>query len=525
MHGPHRLLCHRCGYERPDGSDELCCPRDGLHLVTQAEHLKASRDIFLGTSVGGRYPILGILGQGGMGAVYRSVQPLVEREVAVKLVLPSQDANRELATQRFLREAKAIAKLDHPAIVTLHDFGVEEDGTAFMVMELVQGQTLSRALRGQRVPRARLVEICLEVLEALEVAHEQGLVHRDLKPENVMLLDRAVGRHTVKVLDFGLAKLVEAGASSGPQLTKSGAVFGTPQYMAPEQALGEEVDHRTDLYALGVILFQGLAGRPPYESDQALVLMRAHVSAPIPALPRDVGPGLAAVGHRALAKERGERFEDASAMGDALRAAREDLAEEPGGEDGEVAAEAAAEAALARSVGDAETIDSPLDSEDTQVRPMPAEATEPPLSSGQPAVADGEPASLATFQDAAGEVVSAAERGSPGRRSSRRLVRAGVVGVAVAAGLALVVALWPDAESSGGDVVPAKVLDRAAPVAVMPAAPDAPARFEAAARLAAQGDLASVLEALDAYLEPCGSRWARPTSWRPSWSPRRGRSR
>jgi len=276
--------------------------------------------MFLGTTIGGKYPILGLLGEGGMGAVYCSIQPIVEREVAIKLVLPTGGAKRQLATERFFREAKAIAKLAHPAIVTLYDFGVEDDGTAYMVMELVRGQTLADAMAGGSLDSSELVGICLEVLEALEAAHAEELVHRDLKPENIMLLDEPSRHHSAKVLDFGLAKLAP-GDTDGGRLTKTGAAFGTPLYMAPEQAIGGETDARSDLYSLGVILYEGLAGRPPFDTDQPLLLMHAHVSSPVPELPGHVAPGLADVVLRALAKPKEDRYQSAEAMAEALTAA------------------------------------------------------------------------------------------------------------------------------------------------------------------------------------------------------------
>ncbi len=140
MADPDKLLCHRCGYLSQPSSGEARCPRDGLHLVASAEHDKSVRDVFLGTTIAGRYPILGILGRGGMGAVYRSVQPLVDREVAVKLLLQEHGRGDDRLQRRFLREAKAVARLTHPGVVTLHDFGVEDDGTAFMILSSSGGR-------------------------------------------------------------------------------------------------------------------------------------------------------------------------------------------------------------------------------------------------------------------------------------------------------------------------------------------------------------------------------------------------
>ncbi len=481
-------LCHRCGYTRPAGEDRTQCPQDGLRLVPEAEHRKSPRDMFLGTTVGGRYPILGIVGQGGMGAVYRSVQPLVEREVAIKLVLPGQEAAGDVAAQRFLREAKAVAALNHSASDTLYDFGVEDDGTADLVRERVRGAARSRALRDDRVSPERTVEICLEVLEALQVAHRQGLIHRDLKPENIMMLDDASGRHTLKVLDFGLAKLAGSG-SAGPQLTKTGAVFGTPQYMAPEQALGEEADARTDLYALGVILHQGLTGALPFDSDNVLSLLQAHVAEPLPDLPAEVPPGLAAVVRKALAKERDERFADAAAMAEALSAARDAAARRTlqgglgnsGGVEPTMGPEAAG-GALAHALTEA---DISGDQPTALSAPRPA-APRPPgwertqvdarLPPPAPGEGEGPPSqpSLLSLGDAAGEVAAGGLLTMPADAPARRWVaRAGVAAAAVL-GVGLAMAFMPD------DPPPTRAADTPttglpAPVADPPPAPEAPA--------------------------------------------------
>jgi len=410
--------------------------------VAQPEHEKAPRDIFLGTTIGGKYPVLGILGHGGMGAVYRSVQPLVDREVAIKLVLPNKAADLGAAQERFLREGKAIAKLSHPAIVTLHDFGVERDGTAYMVMELVRGRNLSRALRDGELDRVRVVELCLEVLEALVAAHREGMVHRDLKPENIMLLDDASGRHTVKVLDFGLAKLTTAD-SAGGHLTRTGMVFGTPQFMAPEQATGEPVDARTDLYALGVVLFLGLTGRLPFPAEQPLAVLQAHATEPPPDLPKDVPAALRAVVRRALAKRREDRYDGATAMAGALRAALEEAQQGPADTvPGRPAVRGRPKDGA--SVVLAATLESPRAPHEVPLtsseRPTAVlgSGVGPPLPTpSEPALSEPESApSLLTLGDASGELEATAHA----LRGRRAWVGLGA-GAALLAGLLLL--LWP----------------------------------------------------------------------------------
>ncbi len=184
------LVCPRCAFTAPDSPEPPRCPQDGLFLVDEADRRRAPRDPFLGTLLGGRYPILGIIGEGGMGRVYRSVQPMVDRPVAVKVIHPwrgGDDARgEEEAIRRFMREARAIAALAHPGIVVLHDFGREADGTLFMVQELVRGESLRLTLAALS-PR-RLAAVAASLLDALGAAHTAGLVHRDVKPENAILL-------------------------------------------------------------------------------------------------------------------------------------------------------------------------------------------------------------------------------------------------------------------------------------------------------------------------------------------------
>jgi len=312
-----RLLCHRCGF-RSTGA-ETVCPQDGLYLITEEEHAKNPRDAFLGSVLGGKYPILGIIGAGGMGAVYRSVQPMVERPVAIKVILPGGAFKGDEAKKRFLREARTIAHLDHPAVVTLHDFGTESDGTLYMVMELVQGRTLYKLLRQGGLTTRQVVGIGLSILEALEAAHAQGIVHRDMKPENVMLLGTlSTGRSPrVKVLDFGLAKML-GGSSS--RLTRTGMVSGTPHYMSPEQATGGSVDGRSDLCSLAAMLYEALVGHPPFVADHPLRLLALRVSQdgpPLPALPW-IPAGLDSVLARAMKRLPDDRWQSAGEMATAL---------------------------------------------------------------------------------------------------------------------------------------------------------------------------------------------------------------
>lgn len=269
----------------------------------------------------GRYRIDRKLGSGGVGFVYRAEHLRLNRAVAVKVLQPQYTASPKLKA-RFERESQALAMMAHPNIVTISDYGVTEK-MPFLVMELLQGEPLSERLKSGPLETKAAFEIGRQILQALTFAHEHGWVHRDLKPGNVFLQDLAGGSIHIKILDFGLAKLVASdGRAKGPQLTLTGMVFGTPAYMAPEQAVGGETDARTDLYSTGVVLFEMLAGRRLFvgEADH---LMRQHLQAPPPALneacPHRKGvPELEALLRKTLSKEKGDRFQTAMEMIEAL---------------------------------------------------------------------------------------------------------------------------------------------------------------------------------------------------------------
>jgi serine/threonine-protein kinase len=284
-----------------------------------------------GTLLVGRYRVTRFVGRGGMGAVYEVVHAPSGRELALK-VLPAEHATTAQLVARFQREAQAQALLEHPNIVEVVDLGALEDGSLYIAMELVRGHSVGDLLEAGPLHPRRALVVANQVLEALGHAHERGIVHRDLKPDNVMIVragEPGLEYDLVKLLDFGLVKLVgEAAAELGDaKLTQTGIVFGTPAYMSPEQALGRPVDARSDLYALGVLLFEMLTGRRPFLGSDALAVLREHVSAPPPAL-ADVAPGapwctpeMEAVVARALSKTPEGRFDSAAAMATACEAA------------------------------------------------------------------------------------------------------------------------------------------------------------------------------------------------------------
>jgi len=296
------------------------CPRDRHYLVAKSELDRDPDDVFMGRVIGGKYPIVGFVGAGGMGTVYRAIQLPVGREVALK-IMRSLGGDQHQIRRRFEQEAEVVAQLTHPNTVTLHDFGVHDDSTLYMVLELVRGHPLSADIDAGPIPYKRAAFIIAAALDSLVEAHGLGLVHRDLKPDNVMLVTTNWGAEAVKVLDFGIAKMMGGDQGATDQLTQTGMVFGTPRYMAPEQARGKGIGPHSDLYALGVLLFECLTGRCPFDADNSFDILIAHRQEPPPPLPPELGvpPELEMEVQRALAKEPEQRHPDARSMAAALR--------------------------------------------------------------------------------------------------------------------------------------------------------------------------------------------------------------
>jgi tetratricopeptide (TPR) repeat protein len=267
----------------------------------------------------GRYRLTERLGRGGMAEVYRAYQPSLDREVAIK-VMHGYLAEDEGFVGRFKREARAVASLRHPHIVQVYDFDIEDD-TYYMVMEYISGETLKVRLRqrnaeGRRMPLGEVARIFRDLCDALDYAHAQGRVHRDIKPANIMF----DGERLV-LTDFGIASIV-----GGTRYTATGAMVGTPAYMSPEQGRGEPGDLRSDVYSLGVILYEMVTGRVPYDADTPLAIVLKHLNEPLP-LPREVGvdvpPAIERVILKALAKLPEDRYQSAGALAEALQAAAE----------------------------------------------------------------------------------------------------------------------------------------------------------------------------------------------------------
>jgi eukaryotic-like serine/threonine-protein kinase len=283
----------------------------------------ATAQSLIGRELDGRYRVDAPLGVGGMGAVYRATHLRLGRQVAIKILLEQYGTQASFLV-RFEREAKALASLGHPNIVSITDYGVADE-LPYLVMELLEGETLSARLRRAPFPPGQVLEFATQILRALSFVHERGLVHRDLKPGNVFLQRLPGGGETLKLLDFGLAKHTHADPSWVEQsLTNAGEIVGTPSYISPEQVACESADARTDVYSMGVMLFEMLSGRLPFEGRPADQL-KMHLVAPIPTLSKvcpktRVSPELEAFIQRAMAKQREDRFQDAAEMLSALEA-------------------------------------------------------------------------------------------------------------------------------------------------------------------------------------------------------------
>ena len=305
------LYCATC--ERHFALGPLC-PDDGTALV----RLTAAADPLLGRELDGRFTIIEKLGQGGMGAVYRARQHSMGREVAIK-VLTAGLVSDPTSIKRFLREAKLASRLNHPNVVSVLDFGQTQDGVFYLVMELVEGQTLEAVLRHEGpLPVSQMVRIATQICDALDGAHALPIVHRDLKPANVMVLARS--RDHVKVLDFGLAKSLST--ENTGTVTSAGALLGTPAFMPPEVAKGLAADHRADLYSLGCMMYVMGTGHPPFVTDSVMEMIALHGSQTAPPMTR-VPEAIAAVIDRLLQKDPDLRYQTATAV----RAALEDAYE------------------------------------------------------------------------------------------------------------------------------------------------------------------------------------------------------
>jgi len=279
--------------------------------------------VTLGEVIDGKYRIERLLGEGGMGAVFEAENVRIHRRVAIKLLHPHV-AEMGAIVQRFEREAQAAGRIGNDHIMEVLDLGTLPDGSRYIVMEYLDGEPLAmRIERLGKVPARELAELTLQTLEGLGAAHAAGIVHRDLKPDNIYILKEKAGRRDfVKLIDFGISKF-QKGGPEGMQMTQTGAVLGTPYYMSPEQAAGsQEVNASTDLYAIGVILYEAATGRRPFESDSFQQLLFQIVLGELPD-PKTLNPelddGFVSIILKAMSRDPASRFESAAAFSTALR--------------------------------------------------------------------------------------------------------------------------------------------------------------------------------------------------------------
>jgi serine/threonine protein kinase len=288
------------------------CTRDG---IISAEE---SPEALIGARVG-NYELSSILGHGGMGTIYFGRHRVIESRVAVKILHRSFSTTARVV-KRFFSEARAVNLINHENIVKIFDLGVTEDGRYYFVMEYLDGRTLAEVLDDGPMPWSQACALVSQIADGLEAAHQAGIVHRDLKPANIMIVEHHEEQN-VKILDYGVAKLHDRKIDPN---TEAGALLGTPHYMSPEQASGEKVDHRTDLYALGVILYRIVTGRIPFEAESLRQLLLLHIlhEPPRPSsINPDVSPALEAVIVKALAKDPNDRFRSARDLKSALEEA------------------------------------------------------------------------------------------------------------------------------------------------------------------------------------------------------------
>ncbi len=305
-------ICPQCGtrFQEPI----QFCPNDGSHTYEAQENAGQRQDPLLGRVVDGRYRIEQQIGEGGMGVVYQATHTVLQKRLALKVLRGDNSKDSEVV-QRFMQEAQAATSIGHPNIIDISDFGRLPDGSVYFVMEFLNGTSLADMIKkGGSVPMQEAVHLVRQIASALEAAHARGIVHRDLKPDNIFIIKQGNDSRFVKVLDFGVAKV--GGAAS--RLTKTGMVFGTPHYMSPEQAAGHSVDQRTDIYALGVIMYEMFTGKVPFDADTFMGILAKHMFE-APPRPYDLkGQSLGALETvilRSLEKNPDQRYQ---AMGDLL---------------------------------------------------------------------------------------------------------------------------------------------------------------------------------------------------------------
>lgn len=292
------------------------CPVDNSLLAV------VRRDPFIGKLIADKYQIVEVLGMGGFATVYKAEQKGLRRSVAIK-ILHAEFVDKPDKIRRFQHEAESISTLVHPNVAAVYDYGVLPEGQPYLAMELAPGTTLSSVLSEcKRFDSERALKIFLQACDGIAAAHAMGLIHRDIKPSNILLDKAEDGTETVKILDFGLAKVVSDESGSREHLTMTGEVLGTPAYMSPEQCTGGPIDFRTDIYSFGCVMYEVLSGRLPIEGDNSYEMMNKHINEAPVSLSKSgaaVPPRMVKIVAKALEKDPADRFEDFDDLKDALR--------------------------------------------------------------------------------------------------------------------------------------------------------------------------------------------------------------
>lgn len=312
-------ICPECRLELV-GENAVCACDASLPARLKSGPAK---DPFIGTILNNTYQIQEVVGKGGMGAVYRARDILMERTVAIKM-LHAHLVQDQASIQRFQQEARAASAINHPNVITAYDFGISESGQPYLIMDFLSGKSLSAAIDESRgLDCSRAVHILAQTCDALHVAHTKGVIHRDLKPSNIMVVQNRDDRDFVKIVDFGIAKLLPHSGKQSQNLTQTGELFGSPLYMSPEQFLGKNLDERTDIYAMGCVMYETLMGSPPFSGEHVLETMHKHIhEAPLKFAQRrpdlKIPAKLEAIAMRALEKEPDARYQTMAELRDAI---------------------------------------------------------------------------------------------------------------------------------------------------------------------------------------------------------------